>query len=386
MKEESYQSMYRQIQLSDRQKSKIWAGVKEETALSAKRSKTRLSLRGAVCVCAVLAASCFTVLAANPSYVDRIAEAVGLFGRYEEATPKENEIYAAYGSETTVTWELENGTLRLDAILYDKIYCYMPFTIYRDTALTPGEDVSSEEWYDDLLSEIVGGPREEKNYYYYIRLENGHDTDFSKRVYLNPIVQEDGSLTGNYCLAYQWAENGGLVQGDVIQRVKRIQLENGAITGRILEEGESTEGLRTYEVELGGEMVTFVDLKPEDEVVAEIRLEGAPLPQKEVSTAGIHFPYGLTADRITISPLALYMYGIGDSDQPGAKVRYNLFVVLEDGTVIGETAGMSIYREAAAGDYTYELVMPLGHAVDLDEIAGIRITDRGEEICFIPVE
>ncbi|MBD5467905.1 MAG: hypothetical protein HDR21_07120 [Lachnospiraceae bacterium] len=385
MKEEVYQSMYHQIHLNDQQKHKIWAGIKEEAGKPSERRKARLSLRSAVCVCAVLVASGITVLAANPSYVDRIAEAVSQFGGHREATPEENELYAAYGSEAAVTWELENGTIRLDAILYDKAYLYIPVTIYPNASLTPGEDVSSESWYADLLREASGG-WDKDGVYSKFRLERGRDTDLAQALYINPIVEEDGSLTGSYHVSYQWEGNGSFAQGDVIQRVKRRIPKDGTITGRVLGDDESPEGLRTFEIELGGEMVTFVDLKPEDEVIAEFRLEGEPLPQKEISTAGVSLPYGLTADRITISPLALYMYGTGDSHQPGAKIIYNLFVVLKDGTVIGNSACMSVYREDADSDYIYELSMQLGHALDLDEIAGVRITDRGEEICFIPAE
>ncbi len=97
MKEEVYQSMYHQIHLSDRQKHRIRAGVKEETDKSAEKRKARLSLRGAVCVCAVLVASGITVLAANPSYVERIA---GALHPGREATQEEQEIYEAYGIET----------------------------------------------------------------------------------------------------------------------------------------------------------------------------------------------------------------------------------------------------------------------------------------------
>ena len=385
MKEELYQSMYHQIHLSDKQRNKILAGIREAENAPGAGRKSHLTLRGAICVCAVAAASCITVLAANPSYVDRIAEAIGFWGDKEEATPLENEMYAAYGTEIRDTWELESGTMRLDALLYDRGNLYIPFTVYPDAALSSGEDVTEEEWFVNMQREVSGGWNQEGQYYYF-RLEKGGNSEFVQKTYLDPIVQEDGSLKGNYSLTLQWIGDGGLAQGDVIQRVKHIPFADGAIIGRMLRDGESTEGLKTYEIEIGGEMVVYVDLAPEDEVITSFRLESAPLPQREISVSGISFPYGLTADKIIISPLALYMFGTGDFNQPGAKIQYNLFVVLKDGTVVGNGTNMSISKEDESSDYMYELGMHLGHAVDLDEIAGISITDRGEEICFIPVE
>lgn len=390
MKEEVYQSMYRQIHLSDRQKHRIWAGVKEEAQSSEKR-KARLSLRGAVCVCAVLVASGITVLAANPSYVERIAEALH---PGKEVTQEEKEFYAAYGSEVDYTFETAAGTVRLEAVLYDDGFVCIPFTLYPNTELTPGADLmqdhASRRTRSDILSEIhCGGKMLETagTATRFFQIKGCQREDFSYFTRLDSIVQEDGSIMGSYVLQYAWTVQG-FAQGDVIQYVEEVWPVDGEPWGRRLEEGESTEGLKIIELEIDGETVKFVDLSREDEVIIEIPLEGAPVPKLQISTAGVEFPYGLTADNITITPLALYMHGMGDANQAGTKISYNIFVVLKDGTVIeraGTGGGVNLSREGN-DEYEYSFALLFNEAVDLDEIAGIRITDRGEEICFIPFE
>lgn len=393
MKEKVYQSMYRQIHLSDRQKHRIWADVKEEAARPSEKRKARLSLRGAVCVCAVLVASGITVLAANPSYVERIA---GALHPGKEATQEEKELYAAYGSELDYTFETAAGTVRLEAVLYDDGSVCIPFTLYPDTELTPGADLmqdhASRQTLSDLLSEIHCGGKmveTERTTSCFFQIKGRQREDFSYFTRLDTIVQEDGSVTGSYVLQCEWTEQG-LAQGDVIQYVKEFWPVDGEPLGRQLEEGESTEGLKIIELEINGETVKYVDLSPEDEVLIEIPLESAPVPKIEISTAEVEFPYGLTADNITITPLALYMCGTGDANRAGTKISYNIFVVLKDGTVVkraGSGGGFSwVSRDENDDEYEYSLTLTFDETLDLDEVAGVRITDMGEEILFIPVE
>lgn len=390
MKEEVYQSMYHQIHLSNNQKHKIWAGVKEEAGKSAERGKARLSLRGAVCVCAVLVASGITVLAANPSYVDRIAEALHDYGRYgEEATPEEKEIYAAYGSGMSYTWETAAGEVKLEAILYDVGHVYIPFTLYPNVDLMPGQDLLQDLETKQILSDILDQAcRDAEGIRYSFRVKGHDETALATETLLNPIVQEDGSLKGNYSLHYIQPEEGGFARGDVIQRVTKIVWSDPAEWCRVLEDGESTEGLKILEAEINGKHITYVDLRPEDQVLAEIPIETAPVPKREISTAGMELPYGLKADCITVTSLALYMYGTGDSNQPGSKISYNIFVVLKDGTVV-EKMGSAGCLNRDVGDenneYRYSFTLQFAESIDPDDVAGIRITDQGEEIFFIPV-
>lgn len=395
MKEDVYQSMYHQIHLSDRQKHRIWAGIKEEADKSADRRKARLSLRGAVCVCAVLVASGITVLAANPSYVDRIAEALHGYGRNgEEATAEEKNLYAAYGSEMAYTWETAAGEVKLEAILYDAGYVYIPFTLYPNVDLIPGQDLLQDLETKQILSDVLEQACKDTGGAHYSFRVKGHDKNaLAVGTQLNPIVQEDGTLKGNYSLHYVRTEEGGFARGDVIQRVRRYlwadALSDGADWCRVLEEGESTEGLTISEIEINGKLVQFVDLRPENEVLAEILLETAPLPKREISTAGTELPYGLKADYIAVTSLALYMYGTGDSNQPGAKISYNIFVVLKDGTVVermGSEGGMNRDVGDENDGYNYSFTLQFAESIDPDDVAGIRITDRGEEILYIPVE
>lgn len=395
MKEDVYQSMYRQIHLSDQQKHRIWADVTEAAAQPSESRKVRLSLRGAVCVCAVLVASGITVLAANPSYVDRIAEALHNYGRYgEEATPEEKNLYAAYGSEMAYTWETAAGEVKLEAILYDAGYVYIPFTLYPNVELIPGQDLLQDLETKQILSDILEQACKDTGGAHYSFRIKGHDKNaLAVGTQLNPIVQEDGSLKGNYSLQCVWPDEGGFGQGDIIQRVRKYlwadALSDGADWCRVLEEGESTEGLAILEIEINGELVQFVDLRPEDEVLAEILLETAPLPKREISTAGTELPYGLKADYIAVTSLALYMHGTGDGNQPGAKISYNIFVVLKDGTVVermGSEGGLNRDVGDENDEYKYSFTLQFAESIDPDDVAGIRITDRGEEILYIPVE
>ena len=77
MNEKQYQSMYRHICLSDEQKNRIWKNMRNTAGGAAAERKARFTLRGAVCICAMLMASGMTVLAVNSSYVERIAKAMG---------------------------------------------------------------------------------------------------------------------------------------------------------------------------------------------------------------------------------------------------------------------------------------------------------------------
>ncbi len=280
--------------------------------------------------------------------------------------------------------------------MYDDGSVCIPFTLYPHTKLTPGADLmqdhASRQTLTDLLSEIhCGGkmPGTAGTTNCFFQIKGCQREDFSYFTRLDSIVQEDGSIMGSYVLQYAWTEQG-FAQGDVIQYVKEFWPADGEPWGRLLEEGESTEGLKIIEVEINGEIVQYVDLSQEDEVLIEITLEGAPLPKLQISTAEVELPYGLKADNITITPLALYMHGMGDANQAGAKISYNLFVVLKDGTVVkraGSGGGFSWgSRDGNDDEYEYSFTFTFDETIDLDEVAGVRITELGEEILYIPVE
>lgn len=390
MKEEWFQSMYQQIRLSERQKNRIRAGIREKRQEPGEGKEIRFTLRGAVCVCAVLAASGITVLAANPSYAERLADAFHFYGGSRtEVTAEAEELYAAYGSELNDVWETAAGTVTLDAVLYDDGYACIPFTLNPDAELIPGEDLKADYASRQLWSDILEqAGRDTEGNPYSFQINGQQAGDIACFTQINPIVQEDGSLTGSYLLRL-WDQGEGLAQGDVIQRVREVPLPDGEPWGRLLQEGESTEGLTVLDVEIDGEIVKLVRVAPEDEVVAELPLENAPVPKKEVSAAGAALPYGLRADSITLTSLAFYMHGTGDANQPGSKIAYNLFVLLKDGTVVerAESGGvMMMGSRDENGEYEFSISSLFAEPIDPEDVAGIRIMDRGEEICYIPID
>lgn len=390
MKEELYRSMYRQVHLSETQKHHIWAGVEAANESLAGR-KAHVTLRGAVCVCAVLMASGITALATNSSYVERISDALHHYGgNGGEATPEQKELCAAYGSEIGYTWDTAAGTVTLEAVLYDDGFLCIPFTLYPNVELTPGADLSQDLSSRQIRSDLSGRiDQDAEGEQCYFRLEGHRREDLDYFTQLNPIVQEDGSLTGSYLVEYAWKEERGFTQGDVILRVKEIPWPEGEPWARVLQEGESTEGLTIYDVEINGEIVRLVDLTLDDEVLQEIPLEGAPVPKREISTAGIQLPYGLTADSITITSLALYMHGTGDFNQPGVKITDHMAVVLKDGTVVEKASnavGMSRGDRDENDEYKYAFHMLFADTINPDDVAGIRITELGEEILWIPAQ
>lgn len=379
MNEKQYQSMYRHICLSEEQKNRIREKVQNAVSEPAAGRKARFTLRGAVCVCSVLVVSGITVLAANSSYIDRIGKAMGFFtGRGEETAQEQRELYAAYADEMEHGWVSGAGEVRIVAALYDRGHLCIPFTLYPDRELMPGADILSEPVYQELLEGVTGQDC-------YFQKAGGEIEDFSWFTQIDPVVQEDGTLTGSFLIVNHTEE--GFVQGDAVQLVRHRGAADGEPCGRRLEDGEDAAGLRTFEIEVNGETVPFVDLTPEDEVLAELRLESEPVPEMEICTKDIRFPYGIRADKITISSLALYLYGTGDDREPASKLSYNIWVVLKDGSVVersDNSGSMGIVKKEEGHECDVSFIMTFADAVNLDEIAGVRITDRGEEICYIP--
>lgn len=380
MNEKQYQSVYHHICLNEEQKNRIRKKIQSAGSELAAERKARFTLRGAVCACAVLLVSGITVFAANSSYVDRIAKALGFYtGRGEETTQSQRDLYTAYADEMAHGWVSGAGEVRIVAALYDRGYLCIPFTLYPDRELMPGVDILSEPVFQELLEGVTGQDC-------YFQKKGGETGDFSWFTQIDPVVQEDGTLTGSFLIVNHTEE--GFAQGDTIQLVRHKGAADGEPCGRRLEDGEDAAGLRTFEIEVNGEMIPFVDLTPENEMLAELQLEGEPVPEIEISTRNIRFPYGIHADKITISSLALYLYGTGDNENPASKLSYNIWVVLKDGSIVeraGSSGGMDIRKKEDGSEYDIHVSMAFADAVNLEEVAGVRITDRGEEICFIPV-
>ncbi|MCM1537851.1 MAG: hypothetical protein NC254_05600 [bacterium] len=392
MKENIYRSMYRQISLNNEQKNRIRAGIgeTENAGAAGGRRKARFTLRTAACVCAVVAASCITVLAANPSYVDRIADTLRYFtGRSGEMTQAESELYTTYGTEAAYILDTAAGKIEMEAVLYDDGYVFIPFTLHPKAAVEPGTDLMQDLASRRMLSDIVDGICEDtQGRECTFRLAGHPYEDFAQITQIDPAVLEDGTMTGSYALHYIWKDDEGISQGDVVQWVRRVLQADGEPWSRLLEEGESTEGLTVYDVEIDGEIVQMVDLSPEDEVLLEIPLESGEMPKLEIPAEDLHLPYGMEVERITITPLALYMYGTGDKNQPGyPRVSQNTWLVLKDGTMVGGQRDTGeVGRREKDETYDYWISQLFKEVVDLDEVAGIRIMERGEEIYFIPVE
>lgn len=393
MKEKIYRSMYRQICLNNEQKNRIRAGIgrTENAGAAGSGRKARFTMRTAACVCAVAAASCITVLAANPSYVDRIANALRYFtGGDGEMTQTESELYTMYGTEVAYTLDTAAGKVEMKAVLYDDGYVFIPFTLYPNTAVAPGTDLMQEPASREMLSDILGGMRTDTQGRECAFRFLGHPyRDISQITQIDPVVLEDGTMTGSYAFHYVWKDEEGLSQGDVVQWVRIVPLADDEPWGRLLEEGESTEGLTVYDLEINGEIVQMVDLRPEDEVLLEIPLESEEMPKMEISTEDLHLPDGIEVERITITPLALYMCGIGDENEPDLlRLKGNIQLVLKDGTVIegGGSGTLAKDDKDKNGSYDYYISFLFGEVVNLDEAAGIRIIEQGEEIYFIPVE
>lgn len=381
MGEIDYQAVYRQVYLSDGQKSKIWKGVKERAGKPSAERKARFSMRWAVCVCAVLAASGITVFAVNSSYAERIAKAMGYFtGKGEEAAQNQTDLYTEYGSVMEQSGTSAAGEVRIEAALYDRGYLCIPFTLYPDTEWTPGSDISSEPMFQEMAGKVIG------SVLYYS--DKGEELEGIWRyTQIDPVVQEDGSLTGSVVVGN--TDEEGFAQGGTIRLIRQEYTRFSDSFGRVLADGEDAAGLKTFEVLINGDTVTYVEPVEGEEALAEFQLEHARVPEMEISTAGVSLPYGIRTDKMIISPLALYLYGTADDMHPAAKITYNIWVVLKDGSV-AEWAGngftMLDREDQEDHEYGFRFSIAFADVMDLEDIAGVRITDRGEEICFIPVE
>lgn len=379
MNEKQYRSMCRHICLSEEQKNRIWKNVRNTADGTAAERKARFTLRGAVCVCAVLMASGMTVLAVNSSYVERLAKAMGSFTGKEEVTQSQTDLYTEYGSAVEHCMMSGSGEVRIEAAFYDRGYLCLPFTLYPNTELEPGSDISSEPVFQELVDGMAPSVR-------YVTKEGGVIDEIWVCTRIDPVVGEDGSLTGSYVAGNITEES--FAQGGTVSLIRREYMRFGGIYGRAPAEGEDIAGLSTFEVLVNGEPVTYVEAVSGEELLAEIPLDNARVPEMEVPTAGVSLPYGVRADKIVISPLALYLYGTGDNMHPADKMTYNIWVVLKDGSVV-EWSGDGFsgsYREGPEDhEYEYRFSKVFSGVVELEDIAGVRITDRGEEICFIPV-
>lgn len=382
MREIDYQNMYRQVCLSDGQKNKIWAGVKEKAGRPAAGKKAGFSLRLAICVCAFLAASGITVLAVNSSYVESIAKAMAdFFGKGEEDAQNRTELYEEYGMILGQSGMSAVGEIKLEAALYDRGFLCIPFTLYPAVEATPGSDISSEPTFRDLSFDMMEMPL-------YYSEEGEELRDLWTITRFDPVVQEDGSLTGSIVIGNTAEE--GFAQGGTVKFIQKGYARRyGGTYGRALADGEDAAEGSTYEVWIGGEPVPYVEAVSGEEILAEFQLAHEKVPEMEISTEGMSLPYGIRADKVTISPLALYMHGTADDTHPADKLIYNIWVVLEDGSTVefaGQGAWDLDHRERGEHEFGFHFSTAFADVVNLEDIAGVRITDRGEEICFIPVE
>lgn len=133
MKQESFKEVYNMIKLDNSQKERILGSLAEEAVKDRKKinikSRFHMPALATICICITLIAS-VPVIAANTDIVSRIMQAFNLLSTDRpEITDKQKEIYLKYGNVLDSDIKLESGTLKLDAVICDKNYICIPFSV-----------------------------------------------------------------------------------------------------------------------------------------------------------------------------------------------------------------------------------------------------------------
>lgn len=349
MKQEQFRNVYQHIHLSAQQKDRIWKQVQtasdpqhtnqagnsllhyphsassahfHSTGLCSK--KALLPTRAAVCLGALLLSG-MTVFAANElSLTDRLAEAIKTLTQNEkDATKDQEDLYAQYGQVLDSEIELDNGTLRLDAALYDETNLIIPFRYLFHSDVEGYETLTAGADLDQASPQAQAVYRlDMKTFLGQVNFRIAPDSVQANSQYLitDSILSEDGTIIGS--LLVNAHEPKFFEPGTVIQLVKTAVAD---IPGQT-EESVGTDDLI--------QAVESADSENDPVVYAEFTL-GTALEQRELTidsqnTAALK-DMGISVDRISLSPLSLCYSGKGTHTR---ALSASVTIILKDGRII----------------------------------------------------
>lgn len=333
MKKELYKNMYEKVRMDDGRKAEMLIQLKELETAEAGRRKRRIPSYVALGLCLFAVSNATVYAAVHLNVADRLENAIDDFLQTKRnLSEKQKDIYTDYSRALDSRIEIENGTMELEAVLYDEYYAYIPFRI------TP-DDASSfpvkEDVHQYLLKELCDQ--------YYFSLERTQDV-LGAITYVNPERQEDGSYIGNYLLS---AGEDTLKQGDVLQFQKGDWEENG-----------------------GKEQMCGVTL---NQKVKSVDLDVASVPQQN----------GMKLGKVVISPLSVRVEG---SCQQEPVPDCEITVVRKDGSQVrhAKSGAESAYGEKGeqSGSCFYTQVL-FESPVSLDEVKEIRMENKKTGMQFV---
>lgn len=353
MKQEQFKNVYQQIYLTEKQKDKIWQHIEAGSKTDSISKRPLLPTRIAVCF-GVLLMSGMTVFAANElSLMDKIAEAMNLLTQNkEELTTYQKDLYTQYGQVLDNEFALDNGTLKLDAVLYDGNHLLIPFRyIYHSDfdgyeELTAGTDIRQTSlWrpsgtiigYDNDIATFMDWP------FRIVHNTNQMDPISSSYFIRNLTIVEDGTISGSLLLVNH--ELKSFEPGSVVQLVKETTIEK----------------TKSYEI------------------LSEFTL-GDALEQHELSidtqSAAALEKMGITVEQMIISPISLSYYGKGTHTR---ALSASITIVLKDGSVIEKSPTGSGYSLSDTNrnntSFSFYASQVFAAPVPIEDIAEIHIQD-----------
>lgn len=378
MRQEQFKNIYQQIQLSEKQKDALWQRINTVPKQEPVRKKIFLPARIAACF-AVLIMSGMTVFAANElSLIDKIADAMNLLTQNEEVLSEDQKnIYAEYGQALNTEIGLENGTLKLDAALFDESHLLIPFRYVFHS------DVSG---YEDLTA----GANLNETALYQINKVYHKDTDtfmsqfsfcigdesrqpeknLARFLITDPIIEESGTISGSFLLsAYEYKY---FLQGNVIQLVRTADVRDAAAVAK--------DSVLTAE-----DMESINITEPYTEFTLEKTLEQYELTIDAENAAALK-NMGISVEQMSISPLSLCYSGKGTHTR---ALSASITVILKDGSVIENSGNGGGYALSDANrdntSFSFFASKLFAVPVLIEEVAEIHIQDhRGTDI-HIPV-
>lgn len=386
MKQEQFRNVYQHIHLSSQQKDRIWNQIQTasnpEPASRAGDGLLHYPTRAAVCLGALLLSG-MTVFAANElSLIDRLAEAMKTLTQNEkDVTQDQENLYAQYGQVLENEIELKNGTIYLDAALYDQNHIIIPFryVFHSDVkgyeTLTAGADLEQESL---RRTQIIY--RQDTNTFLWqvsFRIVKG-STGQANSQYLitNPILSEDGTISGSLLICSD--EPKPFEPGTVIQLVKTAdasaleQTAKSADVDSLIQAAESVNANENPTI-----YTEFTLGKALEQYALTIDAENAAA-LKDI---------GISIENISLSPLSLCYSGKGTHTR---ALSASITVVLKDGRVIEKSPNGSGYALSDTNrdntSFSFYARVFFTEPVLPEDIAEIHIQDnRGTDI-HIPVE
>lgn len=366
MKQEQFKNVYQHIHLSAQQKDRIWQQIGTADNPAPIRKKVLLPARAAVCF-GVLLMSGMTVFAASElSLMDRLAEAMKTLTQNErDLTEDQKNLYAQYGQVLDSEIELDNGTLKLDAALYDESHLIIPFRylFHSDVegyeALTAGTDFEQTSLHK--MKELYRQDTNTFLWQFHFRIaQDASQAGMGQLLMTNPILSEDGTISGSLLISTDKPKS--FEPGCEIQLVRVTDVSEPEQTAQITGTNETTA-------------FTL----------------GKALEQRELTidaeNAAALSNMGISVERMLLSPLSLCCSGKGTHTR---ALSASISVVLKDGRVIENSPNGSGYALSDTNQnntsFSFFARVLFEEPIPLEDIAEIHIQNHRNTDIHIPVE